>query len=359
MDGVMRNLAIVSLALLMCVLVAAAVIWRPWSRKASSAADSVEIPERVVNLSGGVYRVSGSGMKRLRLELDDGVPCQFPAVSPDQQWVACIRSHELWLFNIASGRAGQATKMSQPATDQFLPVEVQLLGWAADSSRVLVAVKAGEEECHDCNPRQARRADYGYYSFLVASREMVPVRLPQPFEFRAWLPDGSFLGIAEMACDTGSGGTCNRLVVVRADADDQRVMEGFNGEHRELAISPDGHFALTTLPFLFGSVRTNQSQIMKIDLRSGKGEMLTDTANSGQWQHPQFSPEGRSMAWKFYDQKPNGTGYLHVHTRNDVYRCPDLSGFQWVDEQHLLVKCGNGFDLIETDGKLITRFPRS
>lgn len=358
----MRKTLMLSIVIAL-IIVAAAIFMRRKLQNSSHHAipvadKSTATSDRLVVLNGRLYSIRNGALYPLPVKVDGytDIPAgKGPAISPNGQWVAYISSNELFIYSVGSGEAHQVTNLYRPLSDQFLGVDVYLQGWSHDGSRVLFRVTPGAD-CEDCELK-LRPADYGYFTYNIANQQLAPVRLLETFDFRAWLPDGSYLGTAEMPCGGGSTGSCKTLVIAREGVDQPRALEGFNGDHLQLTISADGRFAVTTLPFMSNEDRSDQSQIVKIDLSNGNGEMLTDIARAGQWQRPRFSPEGSAIAWKFYDPKPNGFGYVYVHGHNDVYRCKDLEDYDWADEQHIVVECGNSVDLIDTTGKLVTQYP--
>ena len=137
-----------------------------------------------------------------------------PHVSPDNSWIAFTRNFDLCLYNTATGDIVRATHVGRPYSQTFASVEVLIVAWSADTSKLLINVIPGETECVDCNDRldwktrerkclncenrgdwKQRKASYGYFIYGLRERSLRKAILPSNFEVAAWLPNGRFLGM--------------------------------------------------------------------------------------------------------------------------------------------------------------------
>ena len=211
-------------------------------------------------------------------------------------------------------------------------------------------------DCDECaEERQAAPAEYGYYSYAPAGKVLAFVDLPHDFEFRAWLPDGRFLGIVgrESACLHGSIAACGTLVIAQDGSPQPQVIEGFNGAHTDLSVSPGGESAVTSDPDQ-GDDREDQSQIVRIDFAGGQ-KWLTPVGERGEYQSPQFSPDGQHVGWIWYRRPLGGLNYV-VLDGNNIYSCGEIGfDFQWLDPRRLAVECGPNLTVIASNGKPLMR----
>ena len=314
-------------------------------------------PLVLTSLRSQAYRLSAGGLTLLPFKTDRFDDDSRPAISPDRRWISFAKSGEAWIYDVAGGRAYQATHFARPETAKLLSVEVLSLGWSADSRRFLVNVVPGPEPCDDCaEQHQPAPAQYGYYSYAPAERLLSPVSLPHDFAFRAWLPDGRFLGIVgrETACSHGSIANCGTLVIVQDGSAKPQVIAGFNGAHTQISISPSGKSAVTSDPDL-GDDRSDRSQIIRIDFAGGHGQWLTPVGERGEYQLPHFSPDGQHVGWLWYRRPLNGLYYV-VLDGNNIFSCGEISfDFQWLDSRRLAVECGPNLTVIDLSGKPLMR----
>src|SRR5512145_3168555 len=60
-----------------------------------------------------------------------------PLISPDQRFVAVIRKNDLWLFESETKKLIPITSMAKPYTNKYLSIEVYIMSWSWDSSKLL------------------------------------------------------------------------------------------------------------------------------------------------------------------------------------------------------------------------------
>jgi hypothetical protein len=329
-----------------------------FSRSNVSSATPQPVPDSLVlaSVRTRVYRVSTAGLTQLPVTVDSASNATRPygpVISPDQRWIAFSKSHDLWIYDVASGEQYQATHLGQPETSKLLSVDVLSLGWSADSRQFLLQVTPGLELCDECpEQHQPAAAQYGFYIYAPAGKLATPVRLPEKFEFRAWLPDGRFLGIVgrETACVNGSISNCGTLAIVQEGAAEPQVIEGFNGLHADLSISPDGKLAVTSDPDN-GDDREGQSQIVRIDLAGGRAHWLTPVGERGEYQSPKFSPDGKHVAWLWFARQPSARS-LMVVDGNSIFSCGEIGfDFHWLDSQRVGVECRKSMSVLDLTGK--------
>ncbi len=170
---------------------------------ALSVACSSRFPGRLIALEHEVWAVDSDGrIAPFPYEFAAGYNENLfgttaPWPSPDSRWIVFGRNLDLHLLNVATRQEQQITHLGRPyVPGRYAPVDVLATAWSADSRRLLFTVAPGEVVCEYCDDSvRIAQAPYGLHIYDVVTGASHPLALPKAFQFQAWLPDGSLLGI--------------------------------------------------------------------------------------------------------------------------------------------------------------------
>lgn len=278
-----------------------------------------------------------------------------PAVSADDRWIAFTQNHDLWLCDTSSGACSQTTSLGQPATWSLASVDVLITAWSANSRELLLHVTAGETELADVDVPElkVRKAPYGFYRFKMAEHSLELLKVPDNFEFEAWLPNGEFIGSLEPILPEQ---TCreNPLVIVREGASAIPIdANAAPGRLSQVAVSSDGISAAMSVQ----CSRSNFSQIVRFDLENRAFSSVSAKGEYAEYQWPRFSPSARQLTWI---RSRHAEGKLAQDTLilddKPIYECITGIDYSWIDNSRIGLICGSQVIVIDsTSGKELSK----
>jgi hypothetical protein len=261
-----------------------------------------------------------------------------PQVSPDQRWIAFTKENDLWLYSTSMQTMHRATRVGRPYTETLASVLALVVGWSADSTRVLLKVTAGDTECVDCDDRgdwKRRTAAYGYFAYNVGIGGLSKITLPEDFLVWDWRADGRLLGSRDFSEDPSP-------VMVVPGAKPQPV-HGLEGRSvLGLSVSRDGNWAVAA------TSEYNTSHIVRVDLKAGEAVALTAEGTYGEYQAAEISPADKHVSWIHRTGAVNaGTKQLVIDGKT-VFTCAsELLVYEWLDEQRIAVNCSGTVQVVD------------
>jgi len=308
---------------------------------------SADAPDRFVSFGTDiyVYRVSADNQIQIvqlhaqaRIESN-----QFgsgaPLVSPNHRWIAFLRKGDVWLYETGSGAEKQITHFAKPYTKTFASVDVLMVTWSQDSSRLMVNVVPGELECIDCDrpDYKKRRADYGHFVYDLAQSTTKKISVPANMEIVQWFSDGRMLGL-----DAKTSG-----VVLEAKSGTARPIAGVH-DVVQLSLSDDGTVAAVTIGL------KEHSQIAQIDLETGDKKTLSPIGGFADYQMPRISPDKTHVAWRHEIKPPEDYAQPKSQLFVDgkvITECGTIVVSEWIDNQRIIAKCGNDISVLAASGE--------
>ena len=270
----------------------------------------------------------------------------IPMVSPDNRWIAFIRENDLWLYNTRTRATQRATHVGRPYTKIFASVLALGVTWSADSTKVLINVTPGETECVDCDDRgdwKKRRANYGYFTYNIASGALTRMALPADFDVWDWRADGRLVGTRAFTEDPSP-----LMVVPGAKPQPVPGLEGRNV--LGLSISRDGSWGVAA------TSEYGTNHIVRVDLRAGTAVALTAEGRFGEYLAPDISPEEAHVSWVHRTGAVNASNNdLVVDGKTVFTSAARVLIYEWLDERRIAVSDGGRVQVIEIGSQTATQ----
>jgi hypothetical protein len=287
----------------------------------------------------------------------------LPCVSPDNRWIAFIRDFDLWLFNTSTRGVRRATYIGRPYSETLASVEVLIVAWSADSSRVLINVASGELECVDCDSRldwksrkkknggdwKQRKAKFGYFTYQLADKSLRKRLLPSNFEVAKWLADGSLVG-------TSSVTSRSPIFILSPNGGLRSV--GHVSQVSQVDASIDGTSALVTIiEKRKKDDAESSSYIARVNIADGVVTRLTEFGYFAEYQFPRLSPDKKHNAWMRQIIPPSGKvapdsqpSSAVIVDGKTILQCPVASlSLEWLDEQRILTYCASEIAILDAE----------
>lgn len=297
---------------------------------------------KMVVLLNRVWQVQAQGQiapvhYRVAKNHDDGVQSWPPPLpSPDGRWITfgnAAEDFDVHLLDVYTLRGRRITWLGQPPRLGYSFAVAQAAGWSANSRRILISVTPGEVDS-DEGQYDIPKITYGFYIYDLTSNRVSFVALPKQFDFVAWLPDGRLLGLVP-----GPSPCESKLVTfsVRDGRESQIGPPLVNAG--QMKASPDYQWVFGVLGI--GECKDSQDQeIAKINLRTGKATVLIPSAPWAANQWPALSPDRQHFSYMHQSGLVNGVPQMSLFVDNRrIYFCPGLMDYQWAGNRHIALAC--------------------
>jgi hypothetical protein len=282
------------------------------------ARQSVEC--RLITILGTVWQVFADGRAE-RLSLPGADTARWggdvekgttgPVASPDQRSIAYIRDLDVWLYDVATKRARQVTRLARPGNDTTAATFVWITGWSPTGTRLLVYLDHEDaEDPEGYHPNLAvQPADFGHYTCDVNRGACSKVALPGTFE--GWLPDDTYLLTTKEPIPTDQ-----RFLRYNPGSGASAPLGSAAGWFTQIDVARGGDRALVLV--LNGSGADAHGQIFSLDLTTGSLTPVSPSGSFAEYQRGAFSPSARRVA--YVKRGPGAQGTIVVDGR-PLYRC--------------------------------------
>lgn len=196
-----------------------------------------------------------------------------PAVSPDGKLIAYIQKGGIQIRSMAGGKSTAAVSGYDYET-------LLITGWTPDSTRLVYFL--GPPQADDAPPSKIKNPQYFVYDVKAKSSRGIKIQ----GSLCGWLPGG------KMLLHDGEHGTLSAMSPVPGAqvALLSRAAAGWG----QIVVSPDGkRIAVSSSK----PNDTSGSQLVAVDLDSGKVSPLSPPGDWAEYQWPKWSPSGKRMAW--------------------------------------------------------------
>lgn len=260
----------------------------------------------------------------------------LPLPSPDGRWIAFGDfggDYDAHLLDTSTLHQDRITRLGLAPRINTVEVQVMIAGWSYYSRHLLLFVAPGEDTSEE-GDLKIPAACYGFRDYDIASRKLIGMSLPKEFQFVAWLPDGRLLGLVP-----GPSPCESKLVTfsVRDGRESQIGPPLVNAG--QMKASPDYQWVFGVLGI--GECKDSQDQeIAKINLRTGKATVLIPSAPWAANQWPALSPDRQHFSYMHQSGLVNGVPQMSLFVDNRrIYFCPGLMDYQWAGNRHIALAC--------------------
>lgn len=259
----------------------------------------------------------------------------YPRISSDQHYVAAIRQDDLWIFEPDTKKIVRMTQVAKPYTNKYLSIEVNIVEWSWDSSKLLYSISSGDPGSGDDGfDRKERPAKYGFYIYDVKHKSTIFTPYLKGGGLEAWLPDGDMLHVG--TCKTVKG---YEECIMKSDLiEDKSIPFSIDRKMGQIDISRDGKWlvANTRVPReAFG--KDPRGQIVKIDLNNYSIMPITAVGSWGEYQWPKFSPSGKHILYEWRAGVEKGFSVSHITVDGKkIYKAVQLSNCSWINDRTIV-----------------------
>ncbi len=265
-------------------------------------------------------------------------------ISPTQQKIAFCKNNDLWVYDVSNNVSAQLTHIGKSATKQFDSVDVLLVRWSDDESKILFRVLRGFTD----SPKE-RPAQYGLL-FYDLKTSKVGRALPNTIKdesFLAWLVNGNLLlkdghNIGQYDIAAGRNST-----IFTTSGGYEIGQEDLTRDEQWITFTQVDNSQQT-------------SQLFRLNLQTGKSSAITDKGNFAEYQSPIFSPSGKKIIYEHESNaKPNYSGPpttpksdLVIDGKN-VYSFEGYRKIYWIDESTLVLINESVLTVIDIDAGIV------